>query len=251
VHDGRVKPDVVAPGARLVSLRVADSYIEEHAGPGSLAGTPYSAYRRGSGTSMATAVTSGAVALLLQRHPDWSPDRVKFALRATARKVAARSPNQVGAGLIQVQSANVAPPGLANGGLTRTLGAEDIEAARGSVHVGACEPDSGMCETCDDDPSGCPPITGDDTAHDGPGFDAYDGDEYDDGDWTEQTWYTSQWGAGLVGNSWYGNSWLGNSWLGNSWLGNSWLGSSWYGNDDPKDDYGKPARGGAWYGAWS
>ena len=40
---------------------------------------------RMSGTSMATAVTSGVVALMLQAHPEWTPDQVKFRLMQSAR----------------------------------------------------------------------------------------------------------------------------------------------------------------------
>lgn len=245
-HDGIAKPDVVAPGARLVSLRLTDSHIEEMAGPGQFAGTPYAAYRRGSGTSMASAVTSGAVALLLQRHPEWTPDRVKYALTSTAHKVAARDARLVGAGLIQLPAADTARPGVANLDVaTFAMGGGSIDGSRGEVRVGQC---SGTqdCARCDVN-ADCPAVTGDNTAQ-GRTFNA---NQYTNSQWTDSTWYTSQWAAPILDTGWYGNSWLGNSWLGNSWLGNSWLGSSWYGNDDTADDYGKPGRGGAWYGAWS
>jgi serine protease AprX len=247
-HDGLAKPDVVAPGARLVSIRLPDSHIEEMAGPGQLAAT-FPAYRRGSGTSMATAVTSGAIALLLQRHPDWAPDRVKFALTSTAHKVAARDPRLVGAGLINVAGADYARGGFANANVqTFATGGASIESSRGDVHVGQCSGPND-CAKCDVD-GGCPRIQDDDTAQ-GQMFDA---DQYTHQEWTDTSWYTSQWQYGVIGadpTDPYGNSWLGNSWLGNSWLGNSWLGSSWYGNSDTSDDYGKPGRGGAWLGAWS
>ncbi|HEX8001871.1 MAG TPA: S8 family peptidase [Mycobacteriales bacterium] len=240
---GIAKPDVVAPGARLISLRTAGSYVEEHAGAGQLAGTPY---RRGSGTSMAAAVTSGAVALLLERHPGWSPDRVKYALTATAGKVAARDARLVGAGLIRVNAADAALPGLANqGAVTPATGTGSLQDSRGTVVVGQCT-DAQQCAQCDAE-GGCPAITGENTAQGR----AYNSGQYAAANWTDSSWYTSQWAAPLLDTGWYGNSWLGNSWLGNSWLGNSWLGSSWYGNSDTADDYGRPARGGAWYGAWS
>jgi serine protease AprX len=240
---GIAKPDVVAPGARLISLRTAGSYVEEHAGAGQLAGTPY---RRGSGTSMATAVTSGAVALLLQRHPDWTPDRVKYALTSTAGKVAARDARLVGAGIVRVSSADLARPGLANQGVyTAATGTGSLDASRNDVIVGECT-DAAACAKCDVD-GGCPAITGQNTAQGR----AYNTGQYAAANWTDSSWYTSQWAtAPLLDSGWYGNSWLGNSWLGNSWLGNSWLGSSWNGNSDSADDYGRPARGGAWYGAW-
>ena len=40
---------------------------------------------RMSGTSMATAVASGVVALMLQAHPEWTPDQVKYRLLYAAR----------------------------------------------------------------------------------------------------------------------------------------------------------------------
>jgi serine protease AprX len=246
-HDGLAKPDVVAPGARLVSIRLTDSYIEEQTGGGSLAATQYAAYRRGSGTSMSTAVVSGTAALLLQRHPSWTPDRLKFALTATAHKVAARDLMLVGAGLVDAVAADVAPGGVANGNVgTLAMAGGSLDGSRGTVRLGVCDPREGECTRCD--VSGdCAPLTGDMTAQ-GRNFAE---NEYAKGNWTDSNWYLSQWAAPLVSTDPYGNSWLGNSWLGNSWLGNSWLGSSWYGNENDSDDYGRPARGGAWYGAWS
>ena len=46
-----------------------------------------SKYFRMGGTSMAAGVASGAVALMLARHPDWSPNEVKSALKNNLRQV--------------------------------------------------------------------------------------------------------------------------------------------------------------------
>jgi serine protease AprX len=245
-HDRLAKPDVVAPGAKLVSIRLKDSYIEEQAGPGSLAGGPFDAYRRGSGTSMATAVTSGAVALLLQRHPDWTPDRVKYALMSTAQQVASNNRYAVGAGLIRVDNADYAGAGTANRNVaTLAQGGGSLDGSRGEVRLGTCQNDAD-CARCDVD-GDCPAISGDETAQGR----AYNGAQYAQANWTEASWYTSQWSAPLLDTGWYGNTWLGNTWLGNTWLGNTWMGSSFYGTSDGSgESYGKPARGGAWYGAW-
>ena len=87
----RLKPDVVAPGSSILSAQPG--------GWGTL-----------SGTSMATPHVSGAVALLLQRHPDWSPEQVKAALTVTARPVGAggsrAAPTRAGAGLVDVAAAD-------------------------------------------------------------------------------------------------------------------------------------------------
>ena len=77
---GVAKPDLVAPGRSLVSLRAPGSVVDV-ANPGSAVER---SYFRGSGSSFATAAVSGAAAVLLQGRPGLSPDQVKQLVRATA-----------------------------------------------------------------------------------------------------------------------------------------------------------------------
>lgn len=84
--DGFSKPDIVVPGRNIISPLASDDcnlIIDhpDHAVPGS-DGT---FYFRMSGTSMASGVAAGAVALLLQDEPQLTPDQVKFRLMDTAR----------------------------------------------------------------------------------------------------------------------------------------------------------------------
>ena len=65
--DGRIKPDVVAPG---VSVVVADIRGGD--------------YTRKNGTSFSAPLVSGVCALLLQVHPTWGPEQVLTELRDTA-----------------------------------------------------------------------------------------------------------------------------------------------------------------------
>jgi serine protease AprX len=74
------KPDLVAPGVSLVSTAAMDSVVVQR-NRGSLVGD---GYMRGSGTSMAAAVVSGAAAVLLGRRADLAPNGVKELLKATA-----------------------------------------------------------------------------------------------------------------------------------------------------------------------
>ena len=71
--------DIVAPGQSIVSLRDPGSVIDAEY-PKAVVNTRFF---KGSGTSQATAVVSGAVALLLQQHPTWTPDQVKSALTSS------------------------------------------------------------------------------------------------------------------------------------------------------------------------
>jgi serine protease AprX len=91
--DLTVKPDIVAPGNLVVSLlapgsTLAQTYPQNVVGPSyySAASTGPAKYFQLSGTSMATPVVSGTVALMLQKDPTLTPDTVKARLMKTAGK---------------------------------------------------------------------------------------------------------------------------------------------------------------------
>jgi serine protease AprX len=218
--DGLAKPDVVAPGAHMVSLRAPGSAIDTQF-PSFIG----SAYRKGSGTSMATGVVSGAVALMLQANPTMAPDRVKYALTATARSDASSDPTAVGAGVIDAYSAAFnAPAGVANQGLARSNGLGSLDLSRGSVRVMLANPGNTI-------------LSGALTAQ----LVVWNPILYTTTAWTGSSWY---------GSSWYGSSWYGSSWYGSSWYGSSWYGSSWYGQPEGSSWYGSSWYGSSWYGAW-
>jgi len=60
------------------------SFVDVNNPSGLVAGDTSGQLFRGSGTSEATAVVSGSVALLLQAYPTLTPDQVKFALTSSA-----------------------------------------------------------------------------------------------------------------------------------------------------------------------
>ncbi len=75
-QDGFKKPDILAPGAHMVSTIPAGSDYTQLC-PTCLVDGQY--FQVG-GTSMAAGVVSGGVANLLQAHPTWTPDQVKTQL---------------------------------------------------------------------------------------------------------------------------------------------------------------------------
>jgi len=215
---GVAKPDVVAPGAHVLSLRAPGSTLERDFP------TPdtTSPYRTGSGTSMAAAVVSGAAALALQVNAAMTPDQLKHAMRAGSRPVASGDASVVGAGLIDAYATALQPQsGAANAGLPRSTGRGDLGMSRGSLLLQV------------DDPLG-----------------------FTSGSWTPQTWYSSAHAlAGWNMATWVHSgtgvlSLSGHNWTGHNWTGHNWTGSSWYAQRDGSSAYGRPGAGSASYGAW-
>ena len=233
------KPDVVAPGVRLVSVLAPGSTIEQVlTAKGSKAVSGY--YRRASGTSMSAAVVSGAAALLADVHPEWTPGQVKTALLSTTRKVAMTDPWVAGRGMVNAYAASfVSAPADANAGVVRSTGTGPLHGSRGSLIVRAlCDSSRKRFDKqCDQQ------ITGDTTAQ----GNEYDAEDYAAGTWNGTSWYRSQWS----GTSWYGTSWYGTSWYGTSWYSyEAEQGTAWDGNVDPTFVHGAAPPGSGTYGLW-
>lgn len=96
--DHVVKPDLVAPGNRVISLEAPGSYLvttypSQNVLPlptcdalGVCTTGPGGQYLQLSGTSMATPVVAGAAALMIQQDPTLTPDTVKARMMKTAWK---------------------------------------------------------------------------------------------------------------------------------------------------------------------
>jgi serine protease AprX len=82
-QDGFAKPDVVAPGAHIVTTLAPNSDFS-HLCPTCVVG---GAYFQVSGTSLAAPLVAGVAADLLAEHPDWTPDMVKGALVNTGTQL--------------------------------------------------------------------------------------------------------------------------------------------------------------------
>jgi serine protease AprX len=120
-YEGFVKPEVVAPGGHIAGSVPFDGWIAiQH--PDSMLDS--ARQFKMSGTSQATAIVSGIVALMLQKNPVLTPDEVKCKLMASARPArtaagqVAYSVFQQGAGLVNAPAAaNSTATKCANQGL--------------------------------------------------------------------------------------------------------------------------------------
>jgi serine protease AprX len=188
--DGFLKPDLGAPGRRLIGPVPVDSTIAaEH---------PDRIVNRGrmrmSGTSFAAPIVAGAAAHLLARHPNWTPDEVKGALMVSARHAGRAEDSSIGTGELDVRAAlKITQPPNPNRALARFL----VEDSSGSAV---------------------------------PVFDSASWDSAADTDasWDSASWADASWAdASWADASWADASWADASWADASWADASWADASW------------------------
>jgi serine protease AprX len=219
--------DLVAPGQSIVSLRDPGSVIDTEY-PSAVVNTRFF---KGSGTSQATAVTSGAVALLLQQHPTWTPDQVKAALMASAVAMPQAGVQDRGAGMLNVLGASTTVVGTSTQTWTKSSGLGTLEGARGSAHIG----DNGTDLSGEQDIMGTA-WSASTWAKASAADKAWNGGTWNSRTWSGSCWCSTSW-AGVSytsalwsGNDWAGVSWLGHQWSGDTWDGHQWSGSGWTGH---------------------
>src|SRR4051794_22369716 len=214
--DGTRNPDLVAPGEKVVGLRSPGSYLD----------TTYPTARigdrlfRGSGTSQASAVVSGAAALLIQQRPTARPDQIKALLTGTANPIPNATTAQQGSGLVDLTEAMTANTPNKVQAFKVSTGLGSLELARGSVHVNV----GGRQVRGEVDIRG--------TAFNSTRFASgmRGGTNWNGVSWSGVSWSGASWsGVSWSGVSWSGVSWSGVSWSGVSWSGVSWSGVSWSG----------------------
>ena len=143
-----MKPDIVAPGNRIISVNAVGSLLETNIGAidgvslseySTLSAAPADRYLRLSGTSMAAPVVAGAAALLLQADPTLSPDTVKARLMIAADKThyglrgqGDTNPLTYGAGYLNIPAALACPYVAAQPALSPSVSCD----AAGTMTVG-------------------------------------------------------------------------------------------------------------------
>ena len=235
------RPDLIAPGKSVVSLRVPGSFADVGHPEGRVATETGGRLFRGTGTSQSAAVVSGAVALLLQRNPGLTPDQVKGVLKATAVKLPNDSSAVQGAGEINVlRAVTMLEWWLVIPAYTQTAakstGRGSLDASRGGNYV--VDPATGTALRGEQDPFGV----------------AWDSATWAQAStagtaWTGGAWRGSVWaGAGWTGTTWAPVAWTSQSWSGLAWSSRSWStmtflsrsrsGSDWAGRSWSADDWG-------------
>lgn len=231
-------PDLVAPGRSIESLSSGGSLIDNlfpEAGVGDR-------FLRGSGSSQAAAVTSGAVALILSQHPGATPDQVKALLRSSAYRLPSADTVQQGAGQIDLARALRTPlpsawssrqrhtPGSGGGSLNWSRGSAYLTlfgktlSGERDIFFNSFYPVSWV-------------------------WPAMGGTSWQGNKWLGRTWIqddgnggilppssvlNSTWGTAATGDwtatGWSGSRWSGSRWSGSRWSGDGWLGSRWSGS---------------------
>jgi serine protease AprX len=103
--DGVLKPDLAAPGNKIVAPAAPGSYLAQTYPERIVSGQGSKAYIELSGTSMASAVVAGAVALLLEANPALTPAEAKLVLQVTSSRVDGAGLIEAGAGSLNIAAA--------------------------------------------------------------------------------------------------------------------------------------------------
>jgi len=181
--DGFAKPDLAAPGRYIV-------------GPVPVTSTLYSerpdhivepGYMELSGTSFAAPMVSGIAALILGKHPDFTPDQVKGALMLGAKPLPSATNMSEGVG--------------------------EVNASRSIEYVSPPDPNRALNTFIATDP-----VTG------APVFDSasWATKAKSDASWASTSWDSASWAEA----SWSSASWSEASWSDASWASASWASSA-------------------------
>jgi serine protease AprX len=187
--DGFAKPDLVAPGRYIV-------------GPVPTTATLYSersdhvvepGYMELSGTSFSAPIVSGVAALILGRHPEYTPDQVKGALMAGTKAMPRAARLSVGVGEVYARrSVEMWNPPNPNSALNPFIVTDPISGGR--VFDAASWADLARSDA-----------------------------SWADASWADASWATASWSAA----SWADASWSDASWASASWADTATAAASW------------------------
>ena len=222
--DGTRNPDLVAPGKSIEGLRVPGSFIDQTFPAGRI----NDRFFRGSGTSQAAAVVSGAAALVIQQRPDITPDELKALLTSTAQQLPAADPRGQGAGMVDLRRAFRTATPETTQTWTPSTGTGSLEKARGGHHL----VENGVALKGERDIFGRRFRSASMAAAEAAGT-SWSGGTWNGSAWTGNEWSANEWSA----NEWSGSSWSGNEWSANEWSANEWSANEWSANEWSADQW--------------
>ena len=186
------KPEVVAPGEAIVSLRAPGSTIEALHPSARIGDDQF----RGSGTSMATALAAGAAAVVAEQTPDATPRELKAMLVVGAEDLG------TGVRTVDIQGAEQLAASLQ---LNRPAGPV-VDGGRPVSWTGSSWSGTRWTGT------------------------RWTGTRWTGTRWTGTRWTGTRWtGNSWTGTRWAGTRWTGTRWTGTRWTGTRWTGTRWTG----------------------
>ncbi|HWC35372.1 MAG TPA: S8 family serine peptidase [Mycobacteriales bacterium] len=201
-----LKPDLVAAGRSVVSLRAPGSYIDQtyptaEVGTGNFVG---------SGTSFSAAVVSGAAALIAQENPSAAPDEIKARLLATATAGPTGDPATEGHGDLDAFDAANCPP-------------VSIDQRYSSVamppYIGVAIPLLSTWAVSSWNPSNYSANVN---------SSAWNSSAWNSSAWNSSAWNSSAWNSSAWNSSaWNSSAWNSSAWNSSAWNSSAWNSSAW------------------------
>jgi len=201
---GSSKPDLVAPGAHLISAGVPGSVIWNEHATAQRDGNRFV----GSGTSFSTALVSGAAAALLAEHADLFPDYVKAFVRHTA--------------------SSVPGPRIASG-----AGALDLAALSSTKLPGSASSNGNGKDGAGDPSTDASSWAASSWAARQWSARQWSARQWSAADWTARQWAAEDWTA----RQWSARQWSARQWSAEDWSARQWSARQWSARQWTADDW--------------